>query len=91
MQTVEHTKLPFRGAHGLHHPDGQCRLQDGNAHVGETQRTYRETHRRTYTLCVSRRHRFLQKHLACVFVSSPALMRMYGSFNSVSNGVPSTL
>lgn len=32
------TELPLWRAHGLHHPYGQGRLQDGHAHVGETQR-----------------------------------------------------
>lgn len=27
------TQLPFAGTHGLHHPDGQGRLQHGNPHV----------------------------------------------------------
>lgn len=34
------TKLPFRGAHGLHHPDGQRRFQDGHAHISKAQRPF---------------------------------------------------
>lgn len=29
------TQLPLGGAHGLHHPDGQGRLQHGDPHVGK--------------------------------------------------------
>lgn len=31
------TELPFRGAHGLHHPDGQRGFQHGHPHVGEAE------------------------------------------------------
>lgn len=36
-QIATPTKLPLRGAHGLHHPDGQGGLQHGHPHVGEAE------------------------------------------------------
>lgn len=37
MQSTTPTELPFRGAHGSHHPDGQGGLQHGHPHVGEAE------------------------------------------------------
>lgn len=79
------TELPPRRAHGLHHPDGQGGLQDGHAHVREAQRACRDGGGAGEPLDS------LSPPAVCTVQLSPALTRMYGSFSSVSSGVPSTL